>query len=200
VKILFQVLFILSISFFKSQEFKKVANIPDNIENEKEIRICIGSGIANSGKIFRIYLNDNKKWNSELIQWFFPKKISEDEYEVIPPIVTKLKSKISLDIAFLNLEALNIGYLPKEEFFNYKKSKKEVVFDENENEYVINSTEMGVLDGVDYKVQYQSNKRKNEFHYNNPYVYLQEYPGINEYESFIKILKYVEDNFNVKLK
>lgn len=172
-------------------------NIPSKVE--REIRIYIGEGITNSGKVFRIYLNENKKWNAELIQWFLPKKVSEDEFELIPPVVTKLKSKIPLENVFLNLEALNIGYLPKEEFFQYKKSKKKVVFEEDVNDYVLMSTEMGVLDGNDFSVKYRSNKKENEFHYFNPKSYLNKYPGIDEYESFMKIIEYVENNFNIKL-
>lgn len=196
-KILFQILFFLSISFLKGQDINKLANIPSKVE--REIRIYIGEGITNSGKVFRIYLNENKKWNAELIQWFLPKKVSEDEFELIPPVVTKLKSKIPLENVFLNLEALNIGYLPKEEFFQYKKSKKKVVFEEDVNDYVLMSTEMGVLDGNDFSVKYRSNKKENEFHYFNPKSYLNKYPGIDEYESFMKIIEYVENNFNIKL-
>jgi hypothetical protein len=199
VKILFQILFFLCFSLSKSQELRKLINIPDNIENKREIRIYRGNVITNSGKVFRIYLNENKFWNAELIQWYFPKKVSDDEFEVIPPVVTKLKSEVSLEQIFFNLEALNIGFLPKEELFQYKKSKKEVVFDEDEKDYVLVVNKINALDGNDFLVKYKSDKKENEFHYYNPKTYLDNFPGIDEYESFMKILKYVEDNFNIKL-
>ncbi len=198
-KVPLQILLLLIISFFKGQNVDTLANISSKIESQSEVRIYIGNGITNSGKVFRIYLNENRKWNAELIQWFFPKKISDDEFETIPPVVTKLKSKQPLDKVFLNFESLNIQNLPKEEFFQYKKSKNEVVFDEDEKEYVIMSQELSVLDGVDFLVKFKSKSKHNEFHYINPHVYLKEYPGIDEYENFIKILKYVESNFNIKL-
>jgi len=198
-KVLLQILLILIISFFKGQNIDTLANIPVEIESETEVRIYVGNGITNSGKVFRIYLNGNKKWNAELIQWFFPKKISNDEFKTIPPVVTKLKSKLPLEQVFLNIEALNIEYLPKEDFFQYKKLKNEVVFDEDEKEYVIMSQELNVLDGADFLVKFKAKAKRNEFHYINPHVYLKEYPGIDEYEDFIKILKYVESNFNIKL-
>jgi hypothetical protein len=199
VKILFQILFFLCFSHLKSQKLRKLINIPDNIGNKKEIRIYKGNGITNSGKVFRIYLNENNVWNAELIQWYFPKKISNDEFELISPVVTKLKSEVSLEQIFVKLEALNIGFLPKEELFQYKKTKKEVVFDEDEKDYVLVTKKMSILDGDDFLVKYKSGKRENEFHYFNPKAYLEKFPGIDEYESFIKILKYVEDNFNIKL-
>lgn len=198
-KILFQLLFFLCFSLLKSQELRKLINIPDNIENKREIRIYRGNGITNSGKVFRIYFSENKKWSAELIQWYLPKKISDDEVEVIQPVVAKLKSEVSLEKIFLNLEALNIGFLPKEELFQYKKLKKELVFDEDEKDYVLVAKKISVLDGDDFLVKYKSDKRENEFHYFNPKAYLNKFPGIDEYESFIKILKYVEDNFNIKL-
>ncbi|WP_315053566.1 hypothetical protein [Chryseobacterium indoltheticum] len=198
-KVLLQILLILIISFFKGQNIDTLANIPVEIESETEVRIYVGNGITNSGKVFRIYLNGNKKWNAELIQWFFPKKISNDEFKTIPPVVTKLKSKLPLRQIFLNIEALNIEYLPKEEFFQYKKSKNKVVFDEDEKDYFVMSQKTSVLDGVDFLVKYKSIKKENEFNYSNPQSYLEKYPGIDEYESFIKILKYVENNFNIKL-
>lgn len=198
-KTLLQIFLLLTVSFFKGQSVDILANIPLKLDRENEVRIYVGNGITNSGKVFRIYLNENKKWNVELVQWFFPKKISEDEFQSIPPIVTKPRSEIPLKEVFLNLEALNIGDLPKETFFNYKKSKREVIFDEDEKDYVLMSQEMSVLDGADFLVKYKSYNTQNEFHYLNPQVYLDKYPGIDEYESFMKILKYVEDSFNIKL-
>ncbi len=176
----------------------KLANIPFELK-EKEIRIYKGRGITNRGEIFRVYLDEGGKWNAELIQWFIPEKKSEDEFKLTSPKISNLKSRVSLGQAFLTLEALNIGFLPKEEFFEYKKSKKEIVFDEDEKEYVLMSHVVSVVDGADFLVKYKSNKKENEFHYYNPESYLNKYPGIDEYESFMKILKYVEHNFNIKL-
>ena len=198
-KVLLQILLLLIISFFKGQNVDTLANISSKIGSQSEVRIYIGNGITNSGKVFRIYFSENKKWNAELIQWYLPKKISNDEFELIPPIVTKLKCKVPVEKAFLNLESLNIQHLPKEEIFQYKKSKNEVVFDEDEKEYVIISQKIGFVDGDDFLVKYKSNKKENEFHYFNPQSYLDKHPGIDEYESFIKILNYVESNFNIKL-
>ncbi|ASK31777.1 hypothetical protein CEY12_17395 [Chryseobacterium sp. T16E-39] len=197
-RVLFQLLFFLSISFFKGQDLNKLANLSSKIENEREIRIYVDNGITNSGKIFRIYQENNNKWNAEVIQWFLPEKISEDEFEMIPAKVNKLKSKDILEKAFVNIEAMNIGHLPKEENFNYKTSKSKAVYDD-ENGYVLLTREISITDGVGFSVKYKSNKKENEFHYSNPKSYLKDTPGIDEYESFMKILKYVENNFNIQL-
>lgn len=50
-----------------------------------------------------------------------------------------------------------------------------------------------------FLVKYKSNNKENEFHYSNPESYLEDTPGIDEYENFMKILKYIEVNFNIKL-
>lgn len=200
-KRLFQIFLIfLSISFNAQQKRSAdfYAQIPEKIDNEREIRIYQGNGITNSGKIFRIS-NENKIWKAELIQWFFDKQISSDEFQSVKPIVTKLKANKNLYEIFLNIEARNIGFLPKEEYFKYKKEKQEVIFDEEEKDYVIQVLSMSVLDGVDYLVKYKNEKRYNEFHYNNPQSYLESIPNIDEYKSLIEILKYIESEFNIKL-
>lgn len=161
------------------------AQIPEKIENEQEIRI------------FRIF-KENKTWKAELIQWFFDKQISLDEFQSVKPMVTKLKASRNFYEIFLNIEARNIGFLPKEESFKYKKEKQEVLFDEEEKDCVIQNISMSVLDGVDYLVKYKSGKRYNEFHYNNPQSYLESTPNIDEYKSLLEILKYIESEFKIK--
>ena len=173
------------------------AQIPEKIENEQEIRIYKGNGITNSGRIFRIF-KENKTWKAELIQWFFDKQISLDEFQSVKPMVTKLKASRNFYEIFLNIEARNIGFLPKEESFKYKKEKQEVLFDEEEKDYVIQIISMSVLDGVDYLVKYKSGKRYHEFHYNNPQSYLESTPNIDEYKSLLEILKYIESEFKIK--
>lgn len=107
--------------FLQAQNIDNLANIPPELK-ETEIRIYKDRGITNSGFVFRIY-KENNNWKSELIQWFLPKEISKDEFEKIPPRLSLLKSQKSLEEIFVNIEARNIKYLPKEEVFQYKKSK-----------------------------------------------------------------------------
>jgi len=188
--------FLLSFSFLKSQNVDSLANIPSELK-ETEIRIYKYRGIYNSGNVFRIY-KDNKIWKAELIQWFLPKEIRKDEFELIKPKITILKPQKSLEELFLNLRALNIEFLPKEEYFQYKKtSNKKVVFDEDEKAFLIHQELTSVL-GTGYLVKYQSGKNRNEFDYSNPESYLKKYPGIDELISFVDILKYIRKEFNIE--
>lgn len=190
-------LFVFSISFLKSQDINQLANIPSELQ-ETEIRIYKDRGIYNSGNVFRIY-KDDKIWKAELIQWFLPKEISKDEFELIKPKITILKPQKSLEELFLNLRALNIEFLPKEEYFQYKKtSNKKVVFDEDEKAFLIHQELTSVLDGTGYLVKYQSGKNRNEFTYNNPESYLKHFPEINELKDFVDILKYIRKEFNIE--
>jgi len=99
---------------------------------------------------------------------------------------------------FENFEARNIKYLPKEEFFQYKKEKSEVIFDEDEKEFVELKKISGILDGTGYSVKYQSGKQQNEFHYSNPDSYLNKFPEIDELNDFVDILKYIRKEFNIE--
>ena len=96
------------------------AQIPEKIENEQEIRIYKDFSLTNGGKIFRIYFKNNK-CNAELISWFFP-QTSSDEYNSENPEVTKFQCS---DKTFMNFEIRNIQYLPKEEYFKYKRKIKQ---------------------------------------------------------------------------
>lgn len=189
--------FLLSFLFLKSQNVDSLANIPSELK-ETEIRIYKDRGIYNSGNVFRIY-KDNKIWKAELIQWFLPKEINKDEFELIKPKITILKPQKSLEELFLNLRALNIEFLPKEEYFQYKKEKRKVVYDEEEKDWLFETTDLiSILDGSGYLVKFKSGKQKNEFNYNNPESYLKHYPEINELISFVDILKYIRKEFNIE--
>lgn len=189
--------FLSLFTLLKSQNVDKLANIPSELK-ESEIRIYKGRGITNSGHIFRIY-KDDKVWKTELIQWFLPKEISRDEFELIKPKLTVLKSEKSLEQSFLNIKARNIGFLPKEECFQYKKDESQVVFDEEEKDWVFEIKKaIMVLDGTGYLVKYKSGQQQNEFNYSNPESYLMHYPEIDELNYFVDILKYIRQEFNIE--
>ena len=97
----------------------------------------------------------------------------------------------------MNLEALNIGFLPKEEIFQYKKEKKSVIWDEDEKDYALSTIKSIVLDGHGYSVMYKSGKNQNEFKYSNSESYLKKYPEIEELKNFVEILNYIQKEFNI---
>lgn len=190
-------LFVFLFSIVKSQNIESLANIPSELK-ESEIRIYKDRGITNSGFVFRIY-KDGQTWKANLTQWFLPKKISQDEFERVAPKLIALKPTKTIEELFLNLRALNIEFLPKEEYFQYKKEKRKVVYDEEEKDWLFETTNaIQVLDGTGYLVKYQSGKQKNEFHYNNPDSYLKHYPEIDELKSFVDILNYIRKEFNIE--
>lgn len=189
--------FLFLFTFLKSQNVDSLANIPSELR-ETEIRIYKDRGITNSGHIFRIYKED-KIWKAELIQWFLPKEISRDKFEWIKPKLTVLKSEKSLEELFLNIKARNIGFLPKEEYFQYKKDESRVIYDEEEKDWAFETKKaIMVLDGTGYLVKYQHGKQQNEFDYSNPESYLKHYPEINELNYFVDILKYIRKEFNIE--
>ncbi len=181
----------------KSQNIDSLANIPSELK-KSEIRIYKDRGITNSGFVFRIYKED-KTWKANLTQWFLPKEISNNEFEKIAPKLIALKPTKTLEELFLNLIALNIGHLPKEESFKYKKEKYQVVYDEEEKSWLFETTNsIVVLDGTGYLVKFKSGRQNNEFDYNNPESYLKHYPEIDELKSFVDILKYIRKEFNIE--
>ena len=192
----FSFLFIFFFSFIlNAQDFDKLAGLPHDYF-DKEIRIYKDRGIYNSGIIFRIF-EENKVWKAEKIQWFMPAQVSSDEFKPIPPQKTELFSDKNLEIIFMNLEALNIGFLPKEEAFEYKKQKKSVIWDDDEKQYALQNTVIGILDGTGYSVIYKSGKNHNVFDYRNPESYLNKFPEIDELTSFVEILKYLRTEFKI---
>lgn len=169
-----------------SQEIDDLAMIPTEPALQ-EIRIYKDRGITNSGFVFRMYKSDSK-WKAELIQWFLDKE----------PLSKKLTSSKSLEEIFMNFEALDVLNLPNEDAFQYKKEKKNVVWDEDEKGYLIQTSKVAILDGFSYSLMYNSNEKYNEFTYNNPESYLKRLPEINELKSFEQILKSVRKEFNIE--
>lgn len=193
---LLKILFLFFAIFLQAQKVDNLANIPSELK-ETEIRIYKDRGITNSGHVFRIY-KENNIWKAELIQWFLPKEISKDEFEKNPPKLNLLKPQKSLEEIFVNIEAKNIESLPKEETFEYKKSRNKVVFDEDFQAFIITKTVSSVLDGTVYLVKYKSGKQVNEFNYSNPETYLKAYPEIDELNYFVDILNYIRKEFDIK--
>ena len=97
----------------------------------------------------------------------------------------------------MNLQALNIGLLPMEDVFEYKKEKKAVVWDDEENQFLIQTSKISMLDGFSYSVIYHSGEKYNEFTYNNPESYLERFPHIDELNTFVEILKYIRKEFHI---
>ncbi|QBO58003.1 hypothetical protein [Chryseobacterium salivictor] len=194
-KTLIQIFFIFIFSICRGQKGADYwAKIPEKIQNEKEIRIYKDYSITNGGKVFLIYLQDNK-WNAELIDWNFPSEFGTHEFQTIEPRITKLKAD---EINFMNFEIRNIEFLPNENTFQYKKEKREIVYDEDLKENVISTSKMMVMDGVSYRVIYKNGKLQNSFNYSNPKSYLKDFPEINELKSFFEILNYIETEFKIK--
>lgn len=190
-----KILFLFFTIFLQAQNIDNLANIPSELK-ETEIRIYKDRGITNSGLVFRIY-KENNIWKAELIQWFLPKEISKDEFEIIPPKLIVLKSKKPLEEIFVNIEAKNIKYLPKEETFEYKKSRNKVIFDDTFQAFITTKAVSSVLDGTGYFVRYKSGEQANEFNYDNPETYLEKYPEIDELNYFVDILNYIRKEFNI---
>lgn len=63
-----------------------------------------------------------------------PYYVSKDESKSTPAKVTQLKSKDILEKVFVTLEAMNIGYLPKEDLFRYKMSQSKAVYDKDKKD------------------------------------------------------------------
>lgn len=197
-KCLLNFLFLLIPFCLFGQSIDVLANISSEL-NDTEIRIYRDRGITNSGEIFRIY-KENNVWKAELIQWFLPKQLRKDEFERIPPKINVLKSQKPLDEIFLNIEAKNINFLPKQNYFEYKKSKNDVVFDDTFQTFIILKKVSAVLDGTGYLVKYKSGNLQNEFEYDNPETFLKMFPEIDELKDFVDILKYIRKEFNINFK
>lgn len=192
----FSFLFVIINSFIlNAQNLDKLTGLSDNYL-KKEIRIYKDRGITNSGVVFRVYKN-SKQWNAETIQWFLPKEISSNEIQIISPITKNISADKNIELIFMTLEALNIGQLPMEDAFEYKKEKKSIIWDEDEKGFVMQTSKISILDGNSYSVIYKAGQYYNEFTYNNPESYLQKFPEIDELKSFQKILEYIREQFNL---
>ena len=186
---------IINLFIVNAQNLDKLTGLSDNYL-KKEIRIYKDRGITNSGVVFRVYKN-SKQWNAETIQWFLPKEISSNEIQIISPITKNISADKNIELIFMTLEALNIGQLPMEDAFEYKKEKKSIIWDEDEKGFVMQTSKISILDGNSYSVIYKAGQYYNEFTYNNPESYLQKFPEIDELKSFQKILEYIREQFNL---
>jgi len=127
-------------------EINKNLNIPDTLNNEKEIRIYKWFSTTNGSELFRMFKNDKQVWVIELYKHYNPVK-KEDNARFIK---SEPKSKTDLNLVWLYILASDIEFLPSIEQINYKlKSDAEFVLDRGE--YEMYNKSKRPLDGIGYQ-------------------------------------------------
>lgn len=167
-------------------EVNKTIYISDSLNFSKEIRIYKVSAITNFRTVFRLYQTNDKKWNAE-----FYKLNSKDSYEK-----SLLSPKSNFNFTWLKILNSNIEYIANWESIEYKLKRKRGIKLEN-GEYVATWTMQEIMDGERVVVMINNQKRLNLVDYPNPNIYFNDYPDIDELESFMELLNFIDSEFKI---
>ncbi|MEN9337652.1 MAG: hypothetical protein RLZZ500_2639 [Bacteroidota bacterium] len=177
-----------------SQEYKeidKILGLDETLKNKSEIRIYKRIEITNYRSVFVMSydsINKNYKINCYEIYLGEPNKIVNIEVD---------KSK-DTELLWLNILISNIQYIPeKMEYFKYKLEMKTLV--NEEGEYFIQKSLLTIVDGVSYVIRIKTPNENKTIIYSNPESYLRKFPEVDELNTFINLIKLVEEFMGRKL-
>ena len=197
-------IFILLISFgVKAQNIKLLnrdLKINDTLKYNREIRIYSGGGINNYSSVFRMYNYERKNWKAEFYE-HYAKIPNKTELKIKKK---KLKPKNNFEYVFLNFLRSKIMNLPNQKEINWKIQGRDSIFETKKNrkgkkiiEYESVSKKTSIVDGIVYTVQVREFSETNEFTYNNPESYFEEYNEIDELMFMVELLNIVRNEFKI---
>ncbi|GGA85299.1 hypothetical protein GCM10008015_27570 [Flavobacterium palustre] len=160
--------------------------IPDTLAS-KEIRVYKSYQITTGTELFRFYKVDEKNWSA--ILYHFRNDLTTFDETVITP-------KSNFEYLWLQFYIINIKKLPSIREIDYKIQKPRVVFDEKYG-YVVETTTLGVMDGIGYKLYYRNLKEINTIQFDNYEIYLKQSPDVDELNAYNEIINLIKANFNV---
>ena len=172
-------------------EINKAINISDSLTNE-EIRVYKSFEGTNGSEVFRMYKIDRNNWTVELYKYF--KSIDNNHKSKFE--MSKLTSKTDLNLVWLYILACDVEFLPNIKDIDYKlKGKAEIVLDRGE--YYLSNRKIKPLDGNGYKAFFKDIKKKNNFDFRNFDSYLEEYPDVDELDSYSKLVNVIQKEFGI---
>ena len=172
-------------------EINKNLNIPDSLTNLQELRIYKWHSTTNGSEVFRMYLDEDKKWNAALYKHYNAVGNVKLKIEKI-----NLDSNDKLDLVWLKIILCNVEFLPNLEDIKYKLKKSEITRFED-GEYGISSTVSLPLDGIGYMASVRNKEKTNTIYFGNFDSYLKNYPEIDELNSYSKLISVISDEFNI---
>lgn len=168
-------------------EINKVLEIPDNLEYQQEIRIYEDYSIGNRIVLFRMF---NDKANGWIVQKFWYQKdfksVTKIDQSSFPKESSGKLKPVNADLIWLKILITNVEFLPNMEDIRYKFGKPEIT--SYKGEFEIKTRKKIALDGIGYKVYIRNGKSKNSFFFDNPEIYLKDYPTVDELISYNELL------------
>lgn len=171
-------------------EINKNLNISDSLTNLHELRIYKWHSTTNGSEVFRMYLDENKKWNAMLYK----------HYNTVGNVKLKtekinLNSNNKLDLVWQKIILSNVEFLPNLEDIRYKLKKSEITFEDGE--YGIRSRVFMPLDGIGYMASIRNREKTNTIYFGNFNSYLKDYPEVDELNYYSKLISVISDEFNI---
>jgi len=168
-------------------EINKVLEIPDNLEYQQEIRIYEDYSIGNRIVLFRMF---NDKADGWIVQKFWYQKdfksVTKIDQSSFPKESSGKLKPVNADLIWLKILITNVEFLPNMEDIRYKFGKPEIT--SYKGEFEIKTRKKIALDGIGYKVYIRNGKSKNSFFFDNPEIYLKDYPTVDELISYNELL------------
>lgn len=164
--------------------------IPDSLVNS-EIRIYRKYGTAIGMDVFRMYKTSDEYWNVELYQYLHivkqPGKVYNEK--------KLLKSSNNLNRIWDKILDTNVEFLPNINQIHYKLRSK-TKYDSPDDIYGYHEV-ISIMDGVEYYGFVRSENRSNSFEFGNAESYLEEYPEVDELNSYSELLNILRLEFHI---
>ncbi|CAM3869192.1 MULTISPECIES: hypothetical protein [Flavobacterium] len=165
--------------------------ISDSLTNQKEIRIYKKEGTTNYSELLHLYF-ENEKW--EAVQYKYYTSTNFKSPTKIQKIL--LKTDEDLELAWIQILATNIEFLPNQSEIEYKLRGKLEIDRLTNGEYEYSYKKTLAIDGTNYLVMVKNYNKRNKVTFDNPERYLKLYPNVDELIDFCNLLKIINSTFS----
>ena len=177
------------------KNLNKKAGIPEllNSSNQIDLRIYLDRGITNGGHILWIRNNEGK-WTGTKYDYFLKIRKNGKRGKIKKVNSTSVEPTNSWEMLWQYLNEQRISELTSQDSIRHKL-RKEVTTQRGKGYQVIN-----VTDGSGYYIELKENSKIIEYSFHSPWVYLHNFPDVEEVKNYCEIVSIIETELKIKFR
>jgi hypothetical protein len=177
------------------ENLNKKAHIPElsNSSNQIDLRIYLDRGITNGGHFLWIRKNEGN-WAGTKYDYFLKIRKNGKIGKIKKVNATSVEPTNSWEMLWRTLNEQRISELTSQDSIQHKL-RKEVTTPRGKGYQVIS-----VMDGSDYYIELKEDKKIIKYSFHSPWVYLDNFPDVEELKNYCEIVSIIESELKIKFK
>lgn len=182
------------------QQINTDLNLPNELDQDIEIRVYVDIGTTNYTSLLRIFKSEGK-WTTEFYEHF----AAVEGVTSLNTTIDTLVPKNHPDYVYQNLLVSYINKLPDLENIRWKLNQERSVQKVVDTfrgkvlvDYYYTFSKISFLDGRGYYFEVKDKDRKHSFSYGNPFGYKEKFPEIDEINYVCEIIDKLIEEYDLK--